>query len=122
MKRDNNEWKRVVAATGYSLNGIRACWRNEAAFRADVIISLILLFLSFFLAESIVQWILLVSPLVLIVIVELLNSAIESAVDRIGAEFHDLSGRAKDMGSAAVFFCWVVIGLAWLPIAWQNLS
>ena len=122
MKRDSNELKRVVAATGYSLNGIRACWQNEAAFRADVIISVILLILSFFLAESIVQWILLVSPLVLIVIVELLNSAIESVVDRIGAEFHDLSGRAKDMGSAAVFFCWVVIGMAWLPIAWQNLS
>ena len=122
MKRDSNELKRVVAATGYSLNGIRACWQNEAAFRADVIISVILLILSFFLAETIVQWILLVSPLVLIVIVELLNSAIESVVDRIGAEFHDLSGRAKDMGSAAVFFCWVVIGMAWLPIAWQNLS
>ncbi len=122
MKRDNNELKRLVAATGYSLKGIRACWRNEAAFRADVIISMILFFLSFFLAETVVQWILLVSPLFLIVIVELLNSAIESAVDRIGAEFHDLSGRAKDMGSAAVFLCWFVIGAAWLPIAWQNLT
>lgn len=122
MKRDNNGLKGLIAATGYSMNGIRACWQNEAAFRADVIISVILFALSFFLAESIVQWILLVSPLVLIVIVELLNSAIENVVDRIGSEFHDLSGRAKDMGSAAVFFCWVVIGLAWLPIAWQNLT
>ena len=122
MKRDNNGLKGLIAATGYSMKGIRACWQNEAAFRADVIISVILFSLSFFLAESIVQWILLVSPLVLIVIVELLNSAIENVVDRIGAEFHNLSGRAKDMGSAAVFFCWVIIGLAWLPIAWQNLS
>ena len=122
MKREDNGLKGLVAATGYSMNGIRACWRNEAAFRADVTLSAILFFISFFLAKSIVQWILLVSPLVLIIIVELLNSAIENVVDRIGAEFHDLSGRAKDMGSAAVFFCWVIIGLAWLPIAWQNLT
>jgi diacylglycerol kinase (ATP) len=122
MKRDNNGLKGLIAATGYSMQGIRACWQNEAAFRADVVISAILFALSFFLAETVVQWILLVSPLVLIVIVELLNSAIENVVDRIGEEFHDLSGRAKDMGSAAVFFCWVVIGLAWLPIAWQNLA
>ena len=122
MKRDNNGLKGLIDATGYSIKGIQACWKNEAAFRADVVISAILFVASFFLAETIIQWILLVSPLVLIIIVELLNSAIENVVDRIGSEFHDLSGRAKDMGSAAVFFCWVVIGVAWLPIAWQNLS
>ena len=122
MKRDNNGLKGLIDATGYSIKGIQACWKNEAAFRADVVISAILFVASFFLAETIIQWILLVSPLVLIIIVELLNSAIENVVDRIGSEFPDLSGRAKDMGSAAVFFCWVVIGVAWLPIAWLNLS
>lgn len=122
MKRDNNGLKGLIAATGYSMKGIRACWQNEAAFRADAVISAILFVISFFLAESIEQWILLVSPLVLIIIVELLNSAVENVVDRIGQEFHDLSGRAKDMGSASVFFCWVVIGLTWISIAWKNLS
>ena len=66
------------------------------------------------------QWLLLVAPLLLILIVALLNSAIESVVDRIGHEPHDLSGRAKDMGSAAVFFCIALIALSWGTIAWQN--
>jgi diacylglycerol kinase (ATP) len=121
MKREDNGLKGLLAATGYSMNGIRACWQNEAAFRADVVISAVLFAASFFVAKTIEQWILLVSPLGLIIIVELLNSAVENVVDRIGHEFHDLSGRAKDMGSAAVFFCWIVIGIAWIPILWLNL-
>ncbi|MFC1740501.1 diacylglycerol kinase [Pseudomonadota bacterium] len=122
MKREDNGLKGLMAAAGYSMKGIRACWENEAAFRADVIVSAILFLASFFVAASVEQWLLLTSPLVLIIIVELLNSAIENVVDRIGHEFHDLSGRAKDMGSAAVFFCWVIIGMAWISIAWLNLT
>ena len=122
MKREDNGLKGLMAATGYSINGIRACWQNEAAFRADVVVSALLFLASFFVAKSVEQWLLLISPLVLIIIVELLNSAVENVVDRIGHEFHDLSGRAKDMGSAAVFFCWIVIGMAWISIAWKNLS
>jgi len=122
MKREDNGLKGLMAATGYSIKGIRACWQNEAAFRADVVVSALLFLASFFVAVSVEQWLLLTSPLVLIIIVELLNSAIENVVDRIGHEFHDLSGRAKDMGSAAVFFCWVIIGMAWISIAWKNLS
>lgn len=122
MKRHDNGLKGLLAATGYSMKGIRACWQNEAAFRADVSISVVLFAASFFLAKSVEQWLLLVSPLILIIIVELLNSAVENVVDRIGDEFHELSGRAKDMGSAAVFFCWIIIGMAWLSIAWLNLT
>ena len=122
MKPGRTGVKRIFDATGHSIRGITACWNHEAAFRQDVILSTILFILSFFLARSIEQWLLLVLPLILILIVELLNSAVENAVDRIGTERHHLSGRAKDMGSAAVLFCWVVIGMSWIAIAWENLS
>ena len=122
MKPGRTGVKRIFDATGYSIRGINACWNHEAAFRQDVVLSAILFITSFFLARSIEQWLLLVLPLMLILIVELLNSAIENAVDRIGTERHHLSGRAKDMGSAAVLLCWVVIGMSWIAIAWKNLS
>ena len=122
MKRDSNGLKGLLDATGHSIKGIRACWQNEAAFRADVSLSIVLFFASFFLAETIEQWLLLIFPLFLIIIVELLNWAIENVVDRIGHEFHDLSGRAKDMGSAAVLFCLILIGLSWTSVAWFNLT
>jgi len=122
MKPGRTGIMRIFDATGHSFRGIRACWENEAAFRQDVLLVVALFLASFFLANSVEQWLLLVIPLVLILIVELLNSAVENTVDRIGEERHVLSGRAKDMGSAAVLFCHVVIGLSWITIAWKNLS
>jgi diacylglycerol kinase (ATP) len=122
MKPGRTGVKRIFDATGHSIRGISACWDHETAFRQDVILSSILFITSFFLARSIEQWLLLVLPLILILIVELLNSAVENAVDRIGTERHHLSGRAKDMGSAAVLFCWVVIGMSWIAIGWENLT
>ena len=122
MKAARTGVMRIFDAAGHSARGIRACWNNEAAFRQDVMLSVALFGLSFFLANSAEQWLLLVIPLVLILIVELLNSAVENTVDRIGEERHVLSGRAKDMGSAAVLFCHVVIVLSWSAIAWTNLS
>jgi diacylglycerol kinase (ATP) len=120
MKPGKTGLERLVDAAGYSAKGIRAVWRNEAAFRQEVALIVVLLPLSFFVANDSVQWLLLVAPLFLVLVVELLNSAIESVVDRIGHEPHALSGRAKDMGSAAVFFCLVLIALSWGSIAWQN--
>ena len=120
MKPGKKGLERLVDAAGYSAKGIRAVWRNEAAFRQEVALIVVLLPLSFFVAYDSVQWLLLVAPLFLVLVVELLNSAIESVVDRIGHEPHDLSGRAKDMGSASVFFCLVLIALSWGSIAWQN--
>jgi diacylglycerol kinase (ATP) len=111
---------RLIDATAYSAKGIRACWRNEAAFRQEVLLVAVLLPLSFLVANSIEQWLLLVTPLLLLLIVELLNSAVENVVDRIGHEHHDLSGQAKDMGSAAVLICLVMVGLSWVTIAWKN--
>jgi diacylglycerol kinase (ATP) len=111
---------RIIAASSNSLNGIRDAWRHEAAFRQNSVLSLVLLILSFFLAETIVEWLILVMPLFLLAIVELLNSAIENVVDRIGAERHILSGRAKDMGSAATMVCLFLIGTVWAAIAWSK--
>ena len=120
MKPGKKGLLRLVDATAYSFKGIRSAWVNEAAFRQEVALVAVLLPLSFLLARDAVQWLLLVLPLLLILIVELLNSAVESVVDRIGSERHDLSGRAKDMGSAAVLLCIAMIVLSWATIAWQN--
>jgi len=122
MKRSTTGIQRIVDATGFSIKGLRACWENEAAFRQNLMLALVLLIASFFLARSVEQWLLLVFPLFIIIIVELLNSAIENAIDRIGHEIHELSGRAKDMASAAVLVCHFLIATIWISIAWNNLS
>ena len=122
MNKSKTGFERWFYAAGHSIRGIKACWQHEAAFRQDVLLSAVLFAGSFFLARSVEQWLLLVFPLFLILIVELLNSAVENIVDRIGLELHHLSGRAKDMGSAAVLFCLILIGLSWTTIAWQNFT
>lgn len=122
MKPGKRGLERLVDAAGYSAQGLRACWRNEAAFRQELLLCLVLLPFSFALARSVEQWLLLVFPLLLLMIVELLNSAIENVVDRVGLESHELSGRAKDMGSAAVLLCLVMTALAWLAVAWKNFA
>jgi len=111
---------RIIAAAGNSLRGIRDAWQFESAFRQDSVLSLVLLVLSLWLAQTFVEWLLLVMPLFLLLIVEILNSAIENTVDRIGEEHHELSGRAKDMASAAVMFCLVLIAITWLSMAWNR--
>jgi diacylglycerol kinase (ATP) len=113
---------RLIDATSFSLKGISACWLNEAAFRQEVLLVAILLPLSFWVAASVEQWLLLVLPLLLLLIVELLNSAVENIVDRIGHDPHELSGRAKDMGSAAVLICLLLAGLSWAAIGWKNFA
>lgn len=111
---------RIIAAASNSLHGIRDAWRHEAAFRQDLALSAILLLLSFWLAQTLLEWLLLIMPLLLLLIVEILNSAIENIVDRIGEERHILSGRAKDMGSAAVLLCLILIAVVWLSMAWGK--
>jgi len=109
---------RIIKATGYSLKGFRAAWKSEAAFRQEAIMVIIAIIVAFLLDVQWIERLLLIGSMVLIAIVELLNSAIEAVVDRIGTELHELSAKAKDIGSAAVFisiclaiFIWsVVIG------------
>jgi diacylglycerol kinase (ATP) len=111
---------RLVAASRNSLRGIRDGCRFEAAFRQELALAAVLLPLSFWLAQTLVEWLLLVMPLFLLLMVELLNSAIENTVDRIGDEHHELSGRAKDMASAAIMICLLLVAVAWLGVAWER--
>jgi diacylglycerol kinase (ATP) len=122
MKPGKTGLTRLFDATGNSIKGIIACWKNEAAFRQDVGLGLVLFSLSFFVAESTTQWLLLITPLFLLLIVELLNSAIEATVDRIGREHNEMSGRAKDIASAAVMLSLFLIATMWGAIAWTNFS
>ncbi|MBN2866455.1 MAG: diacylglycerol kinase [Thiotrichales bacterium] len=116
MKPGYTGIKRLFYATQYSMMGLRAAWKHEAAFRQETVLSLPLIVLTFFLPVSIIEQILLVGSLVLMIIVELVNSAIEAVVDRIGSEWHELSGRAKDIGSAAVLISLLFAVFTWLLI------
>ncbi|GAB6261183.1 diacylglycerol kinase [Photobacterium sp. CCB-ST2H9] len=116
MKPGNTGVVRIVKATGYSMQGLKAAWQNEAAIRQEICLLVLLTAISFFLPVSFVEHILLIASLFLVVIVELLNSALEAVVDRIGSEIHELSGRAKDIGSAAVFVSLLLAGGIWLAI------
>ena len=120
MKNESTGLIRIVKAAGYSLKGLSAAWKNEAAFRQEVIAVLPFIILSFFLDVTSVERILLVGVLVVVVIVELLNSAVESAIDRIGPEFHVLSGRAKDFGSAAVLLSIILAIFIWVSVFWPR--
>ena len=100
---ENRGLLRAWRALGYSLKGLRSCYKHESAFRQETTISLVVIPLGLWLGEGGVEKALLVSSWVLVLIVELLNSAVEAAVDRFGPEHHKLSGRAKDVASAAVF-------------------
>ncbi|WLQ14983.1 diacylglycerol kinase [Hahella aquimaris] len=108
--------KRIILATGYSINGLRAAWRNESAIRQEMVAALILIPLALFLSVTMVERILMIGSVLLVLIVELINSAIEAVVDRIGAERHELSGRAKDMGSAAVLVALSLAMFTWIGI------
>jgi len=107
---------RIIKAAGYSLKGLTAAWKHEAAFREEAIVVLAAILLAFWLDVSTTERILLIGVVVLVLVVELLNSAIEAAIDRIGPEIHPLSGRAKDMGSAAVFITLIFAVFTWLAI------
>ena len=112
--QNHTGWRRLINATGYSWAGLKAAWRNEEAFRQEGFLCAVLTPLALWLGHSPVERSLLIGSLLLIVIVELLNTGIEAAVDRIGPEHHELSGRAKDIGSAAVFVALLSAGVVWL--------
>jgi diacylglycerol kinase (ATP) len=111
---------RIIDASIYSKKGFIAAWKNEAAFRQEACLLVVMSPIAFWLGESAAEQAILLASCLLVVIVELLNSAIEAVVDRIGPEHHELSGRAKDMGSAAVFVSLMVVIICWSLIAWQR--
>lgn len=114
----NRGLRRLVLASKYSAQGFAAAWRNEEAFRQEVLLCVLLLPLALWLGETGVERALLIGSVLLLPIVELLNSAIEAVVDRFGGELHELSARAKDIGSAAVSLAIVNLVLVWLAVLW----
>lgn len=117
MKPENNHGiKRVIRATGFSMQGLKLAWQHEAAFRQELILAAIMLPIALWVDVTTLERILLILGVFVVLIVELLNSAIEAVVDRISDEIHPLSGQAKDIASAAVFMSLVFCGLTWLLI------
>lgn len=112
---------RVWHATGYSLQGLQAGW-GETAFRQETLAAFVLVPLSFWLGRSWVEVALLGGSVLIVMIVELLNTGIETAVDRIGPEWHALSKRAKDMGSAAVLLSLLLCAGIWVAALWQRFA
>jgi diacylglycerol kinase (ATP) len=112
-KSANTGIGRIIRATGYSAQGITAAWKHEAAFRQEAMLLIVLTPVALWLGETVIEQALLIAVLLLVLVVELINSAIEAAIDRHGEERHELSGQAKDMGSAAVFFSLVIVVLTW---------
>ena len=104
---------RIMKAAKCSMQGFAASWKHESAFRQESVLALLSVPVAAWLASSVSQFALLVSVWCLVLVVELLNSAIESLTDRVSLERHELSGRAKDMGSAAVFVSLVIVALVW---------
>jgi diacylglycerol kinase (ATP) len=107
---------RVIRALGASLRGLAGAFRDEAAFRQELALATLVIPLGLWLGRNGVERALLIGPMLLILIVELLNSAIEATVDRIGLERHALAGLAKDIGSAAVFMSFILLGTIWLLV------
>ncbi|PSJ47345.1 diacylglycerol kinase [Zobellella endophytica] len=113
MKPGKTGLTRIISAGGYSLQGLKSAYHNEAAFRQECWLAGVLLPLAIWWEVGLVARLLLIGSLLLVLVVELLNSAVEAVVDRIGPEHHELAGRAKDMGSAAVLLTLLLAVLTW---------
>lgn len=113
--------RRLSNAFGYSMQGFHACFKHEEAFRQEAYASLLLIPLALYLGNTGIERALLFGSWMVVPLVELLNSAIENAIDRIGPEQHQLSGRAKDIGSAAVFVALLLCACVWLLVLLPRL-
>ena len=119
MKPENNHGlKRVFRATGFSIKGLKAAWKHEAAFRQEAVLALAMLPITLLANVSTTERVLLIMSVMIVLIVELLNSAIEAVVDRVGDEIHPLSGQAKDIASAAVFMSLILCAITWAIVLW----
>lgn len=111
---------RILKAAGYSWSGFKAAYKNEAAFRQEIWLAIILIPAGVYLGATLLDKVILVSSILFVLVVELLNSSIESVVDRIGDEQHELSGRAKDMGSTAVFISITIAIMIWIAVLYSD--
>ncbi|WP_180270396.1 diacylglycerol kinase [Pseudoalteromonas sp. 3D05] len=112
---------RIIKATQCSIKGFKAAFKEESAFRTELALGVILLPLSFWLAQSLLHWVILIVSFLFLLIVELLNSAIEALTDRVGVEYHVLSGRAKDIASAAVTLALIVLFIVWGVAGYEKI-
>jgi diacylglycerol kinase (ATP) len=117
MQNENNVGiRRLINALRWTGRGFRSTFEHEEAFRQEIYLCLIMVPLGLWLGDTGVERAMLAGPLLVVLIVELINSAVESVVDRIGTDRHELSGRAKDQGSAAVFVALMLVALCWVSI------
>ncbi len=119
-KPGNTGIRRIIRATRFSAQGLTQAWQHEAAFRQEITLTIVLIPAAIWLGRTGFERLILIICCFFVLIVELLNSAIEAAIDRFGEQHHELSGRAKDMGSAAVFLSLVVVGATWGTVAYLR--
>ena len=118
--QDNTGLRRLILAAGNSVRGLRYAWKYETAFRQELYVYAIMIPAGFYLGGNAVEKALLVGSCLILLITEIINSSIEAVVDRIGREYHKLSGAAKDLSSAAVLLGWVFIFLVWGLILYEH--
>ena len=116
MQKKNKGFIRVIKATFYSLKGLKAAMQSEAAVRQELFLMLILVPVALWIDVSLVEKLLLIMTLFIVLIAELLNTAVETVVDRVSFDQHELSGKAKDIGSAAVFISLLLMLICWLAV------
>ena len=121
-QKGNTGFLRVIKAAGYSSEGLKAAWQHESAFRQELTSGIVLLPLAWWLAETWLQLLLMVAACLLVLIAELLNSAIETVVDRISTEQHVLAGRAKDIASAGVALAILLVVLTYGAVALERFA
>lgn len=122
MKPGATGLTRIINAAGYSWKGFKAAFKYEAAFRQELALTVVLVPLAIWITTDAVELSLLIGSVILVMIVELLNSGIEAVVDRFGGELHTLSGRAKDIGSAAVLLSLVNVAVIWGLIVYKHFA
>ena len=113
MKNEATGFDRIVKALNFSVNGIKSCYQSETAFKQEVWAAIVLVPTALWLTTSSIERVLLITPIFIVLITEVVNTAIESVVDRIGSEHNELSGKAKDLGSAAVLFSLLFVIVTW---------
>jgi diacylglycerol kinase (ATP) len=121
-KPGNTGLRRIFRAMRFSAQGFAHAWKYETAFRQEVTLTIVLVPVAIWLGQNGVERLMLIASCLLVLIVELLNSAIEATIDRIGDEHHELSGRAKDLASAAVFVSLVFVAAVWGTVAWLRIA
>lgn len=121
-KSENTGLKHFRNAAKFSIRGFIAAFQRESAFRQELGVLVVLIPLAVWISNTVLDFVALMAVSGLVLIIELVNSAIEAAVDRVGTDHHELAGLAKDYGSAAVFLSLFVAGIVWLAFLWQKLS